>query len=95
MTPAERAAAPAGQADWPLLCGQVVDAQGEPVAGARVTLARISFTLLADPQGRFCLSAPAGSQELRVEAPGYAARTEPATFAKDAPELRVRMQAAR
>jgi hypothetical protein len=86
------AAAPASDdADWPLLCGQVEDAAGQPVAGARVSLARISFAMRTDARGRFCLSAPAGAQSLLIEAPGFAPRTQPVTFAAAAPELRIRL----
>ena len=74
---------------------EIEDADGQPVAGARVTLARISFAIRTDARGRFCVSAPAGAQDLLIEAAGFTSRSEPVRFAPAAPELRIQMQLAR
>jgi hypothetical protein len=68
--PTRESAEPA--ADWPLLCGQVLDDAGAPVAGARVVLADLDLGTRTDRRGRFCLAAPAGDRSLSVAAPGFA-----------------------
>ncbi len=60
-------------ADWPLLCGEVLDDTGTPVAGARVLLADLELGARTDKRGRFCLAAPPGDRTLSVVALGFAA----------------------
>lgn len=80
---------PKDDADWPLLCGVVVDANGTPVAGARITVTEIAFSMRTDAKGRFCLSAPAGTQHLLVEAAGFAQTREAVQIRAGQPELRL------
>lgn len=63
-------AAPA--ADWTLLCGEVLDDNNTPVAGARVMLADLELSARTDKLGRFCIAAPAGDRTLSVVALGFA-----------------------
>lgn len=56
--------------DWPLLCGTVLDAAGAPVEGALVVLPANTLTVRTDHRGRFCVSCPPGTHDLRVDAPG-------------------------
>ncbi|HVR99800.1 MAG TPA: carboxypeptidase-like regulatory domain-containing protein, partial [Thermoanaerobaculia bacterium] len=57
--------------------GQVVDPDGEPVAGARVTESRGSKrdAAITDGQGHFRIETGSGAVELEVRAEGYKART--------------------
>lgn len=93
--PAASAPAPVDDSDWPLLCGVVVDATGAPVAGAKVTVTEIAFSMRTDARGRFCLSAPAGTQHLLVEASGFAAVRQGVTLSASNTELRLQLQPAR
>ena len=81
--------------DWPLFCGSVVDSNGRPVAGARVTVTEIAFTVRTDAKGRFCLSAPAGMQHLLVEAPGYSEARDAVKITAGQPEVRLTLTPAR
>ena len=63
-----RAAAPVG-----LLCGQVVDPEGQPIEGAQVVVAGVEVVLATDRTGRFCLTAPGGEQVLFVARSGFTA----------------------
>jgi anti-sigma factor RsiW len=58
-------------ADETRFCGQVVDIDGRPVAGAQVALTERGRSAATDASGNFCLSAPAGNYELSVMAVGY------------------------
>ncbi|MEQ1831701.1 MAG: carboxypeptidase regulatory-like domain-containing protein [Candidatus Eisenbacteria bacterium] len=93
--PAASAAVPSDDTDWPLLCGVVVDANGMPVAGARVTVTEIAFSMRTDARGHFCLSAPAGTQHLLVEAAGFTAARQGVTLTANNTELRLQLQPAR
>lgn len=75
--------------DWPLLCGVVTDASGQPIPGARITATEIAFSMRTDAKGRFCLSAPAGTQHLLVEAPGFSQTREAVRISNGQPELRL------
>lgn len=81
-------------ASWPLLCGQVFDEQGEPVAGARVLLADLDLGARTDRRGRFCLSAPPGDRTLSVVALGFKTYRQVLTLTASSPELRVVMAGA-
>jgi hypothetical protein len=74
----EPAPATSGEgATWPLLCGQVLDEQGQPIAGARVLLADLDLGARTDRRGRFCLSAPPGDRTLSVVALGFRTLRQP------------------
>ncbi len=77
-TPATPAPAPSSapavdpNADWPLLCGVVVDESGSPVAGAKIALADLDIATRTDRRGHFCVAAPPGDRTLSVMAQGFA-----------------------
>jgi len=56
--------------DWPMLCAQVVDASGVPVAGAHVELESPRLMVITDAKGRFCVASPPGNCTLHIEAEG-------------------------
>lgn len=67
--------------EWPVLCGQVVDASGAAVAGADVRIESTDITERTDHDGRFCLACPTRRLTLLVGADGrdsvrYAAELE-------------------
>jgi hypothetical protein len=80
------------ESQWPLLCGQVEDADGLPLSGARVSVAELSFAIRADARGRFCMSAPPGAHTLTIETPGHRVQRETVTFAAGTPDLRIRLR---
>ena len=92
--PALAATAPAGDADddWPLLCGEVLDESGAPVAGARVLLADLDLTARTDKRGRFCIAAPAGDRTLSVQALGFSAHRQVVSLGTATLELRISLQ---
>ena len=53
------------------LCGQVLDANRNPVARARVTLVENGQSVPTDSQGRFCIDAAPGEHALSVMAVGF------------------------
>jgi carboxypeptidase family protein/putative zinc finger protein len=55
-----------------LLCGEVTDEDGVPVAGARILLADMEVGVVTDRRGRFCVSAPRGDRTVSVVALGFA-----------------------
>ena len=80
---------------WPLLCGIVLDSAGVPLDGVRVTVTEIAFTVRTDKRGHFCLSAPAGTQHLSIEAEGFTAIRQAVNLKPDAAELRFQLQPGR
>jgi hypothetical protein len=67
--------------EWPVVCGQVVDARGAGVEGASVTIESTDITEHTDKNGRFCLASPTRKITLLVGADGrnsvrYAAELE-------------------
>lgn len=80
---------------WPLLCGVVLDSAGVPLAGVRVTVTEIAFSVRTDKRGHFCLSAPAGIQHLLIEADGLPAVRQAVTLKPDAAELRFQLSPGR
>jgi hypothetical protein len=54
--------------DWPLVCGQVVDAAGTTVEGAQVELESPRLTVTTDAHGRFCVACPPGDCVLHIDA---------------------------
>jgi hypothetical protein len=85
-------AAATDDAPWPLLCGVVLDGSGQPLAGARILVTEIAFAVRSDARGRFCLSAPAGTQHLLIEADGFADSRQAVTLSANTPDVRVQMQ---
>jgi len=86
--------APADDEEWPLLCGEVVDDAGEPVAGAKVMLADLDLSVRTDRRGRFCVSAPAGDRTMSVVALGFGTLRQVVTVSPGTPELRLVLRAA-
>ncbi|HEV2106126.1 MAG TPA: carboxypeptidase-like regulatory domain-containing protein, partial [Candidatus Eisenbacteria bacterium] len=85
-------APPASDSDsWPLLCGAVVDEQGQPVAGAHVLLADLDLGARTDRRGRFCIAAPPGDRTLSVRALGFAMHREIVTLGPKGLEIQVKL----
>ncbi len=89
------AVAPATDAeeDWPLLCGEVRDDAGEPVAGARVLLADLDLGARTDRRGRFCIAAPIGDRTLTVTAQGFATLRRLVSLGRQTAELTLQLKA--
>ena len=80
-TPVPAAPEPKAGEEWPVVCGQVVDAKGAGVEGASVTIESTDITEHTDKNGRFCLASPTRKITLLVGADGrnsvrYAAELE-------------------
>ena len=60
--------------DLGLLCGEVRDFDGRPVASAQVEISEAMVVVVTDAAGRFCMSAPAGDRTMTVRAPGFVAQ---------------------
>jgi hypothetical protein len=66
--------------------GKVVDKQGQPLAGARVTVQGSGVTAVSQSTGEFVLdSLPAGTQSLEVRKLGYGATDQAVELASGAP----------
>jgi hypothetical protein len=70
-----------------LLCGEVRDREGRPVAGAQVMMADLGVVLITDRSGRFCLAAPVGDRTLSVLALGFTPLHQPVSVRKQNAEL--------
>ena len=81
-------------ADWPLLCGEVLDDTGTPVAGARVLLADLDLGARTDKRGRFCLAAPPGDRTLSVVALGFATVRQVVSLGAQTLEVRIALHPA-
>lgn len=96
---ARRAATPVRdedeEADWPMLCGIVLDETGGPVSGARVLLADLDLGARTDRRGRFCLSGPAGDRTMSVMALGFATHRQLVTLTRATADLSVVLKNAR
>ncbi len=95
VNPASASTTDDDDAAWPLLCGVLLDPAGQPVAGARVTVTEIAFSMRTDARGHFCLSAPAGIQHLLLEAPGFIETRQAVKLSSTTPELRLQLLRAR
>lgn len=80
------------EADWPLLCGEVLDDRGQPVAGARVLLADLDLGARTDRRGRFCIAAPTGDRTLSVNAQGFATLRQLVSLGRQGGELSLRLK---
>ena len=69
-TPVPAAPEPKPGEDWPMVCGQVVDASGAGVDGADVRIESTDITERTDKNGRFCLASPTRKLTLLVGASG-------------------------
>ena len=69
-TPVPAAADPKAGEEWPVLCGQVVDAAGAGVQGADVSVESTDITEHTDKDGRFCMAVPTRKVTLLVAASG-------------------------
>ncbi len=87
--------APETDEDWPLLCGEVLDATGTPVEGARVVLVSPALTVRTDRRGRFCVACPAGVRNLRIEAEGYPPTTRTVELSVGMVETRITLAPSR
>jgi hypothetical protein len=56
--------------EWPVVCGEVVDANGAGVDGADVRIDGTDINERTDPKGRFCLVSPVRKLTLLVGASG-------------------------
>lgn len=79
-------------ADWPLLCGEVLDDTNTPVAGARVMLADLDLGARTDKRGRFCIAAPAGDRTLSVVASGFATARQVVSLGTQTMEVHVALR---
>jgi len=61
----------------------------------RILVTEIAFAVRSDARGRFCLSAPAGTQHLLIEADGFADSRQAVTLSAGTPDVRVQMQPSR
>lgn len=79
-------------ADWPLLCGEVLDDSGAPVAGARVMLADLDLSARTDRRGRFCIAAPPGDRTLSVIALGFSTTRQVVSLGAQTLEVRLTLK---
>jgi hypothetical protein len=87
-------AEPDDSASWPLLCGEVLDDAGQPVAGARVSLADLDLSARSDRKGHFCIAAPPGDRTLSVIAQGFATFRTVISLAPTGSDLHVSLKPA-
>jgi hypothetical protein len=93
--PAHKPAAETDEsANWPLLCGEVLDDAGQPVAGARISLADLDLSARSDRKGHFCIAAPPGDRTLSVLAQGFATFRTVISLAPTGSELHVSLKPA-
>ena len=70
------------------LCGEVRNAKGTPIEGARVYLTSPARMVRTDRLGRFCLSCPPGKRTVRIESPGRAPLTRTLQLGRERLETR-------
>jgi Carboxypeptidase regulatory-like domain/Putative zinc-finger len=83
---------PRTEGGQPMLCGDVIDLNGRPVANAQITLVDLSRVSTSNDQGRFCIPAPQGSQALSVMAVGFEPVNLQVVVAGEAPTVRVTLK---
>ncbi|HEY2956103.1 MAG TPA: carboxypeptidase regulatory-like domain-containing protein [Candidatus Eisenbacteria bacterium] len=81
------------QAAGLLVCGDVKDALGRPVASATVTLVTFGRGVSTDAGGHFCLEVPPGDQTLSVIAVGYKPLRREVHAAPEVPALALTLEA--
>jgi len=75
-----------------MLCGDVMDTNGRPIANAEISLVDLSRVTKTNDKGLFCIPAPAGSQALVVMAVGFKPSRLQVVVAGEAPTVRVTLQ---
>jgi hypothetical protein len=75
------------------LCGEVLDANGRPIAGAVVVLEDVSHTASTDARGGFCVDAPPGEHPLTVMAVGFNESRQSVEVGGQESSVRVRLAA--
>jgi len=83
---------PRTEGGQPMLCGDVIDLNGRPIANAQITLVELSRVSTSNDQGRFCIPAPQGSQALSVMAVGFEPVNLQVVVAGEAPTVRVTLK---
>lgn len=86
---------PPSRAAMGLLCGEVTDEEGAPVAGARILLADMEVGevgVVTDRRGRFCVSAPRGDRTVSVVALGFATHRLLVTMEGQTASLSIRLR---
>ncbi len=68
------------------ITGTVVDGNGDPISGARVTLETAMY-VLTDEQGRFNISAAAGDHTLTISFSGAATKTVSVTLGSESEDV--------
>jgi len=91
--PAPVASEPESDETWPLLCGEVLQADGTPVEGARVQLVAPALAVRTDRRGRFCIACPAGTRAFRIEVAGRPVATRTVELSGTTFETRVTLPA--
>jgi hypothetical protein len=84
--------APKTEGGQPMLCGDVMDTNGRPIANAEISLVDLSRVTKTNDKGLFCIPAPAGSQALVVMAVGFKPSRLQVVVAGEAPTVRVTLQ---
>jgi anti-sigma factor RsiW len=74
-----------------LLCGDVRDKDGRPIARAQVRL-DIGVAVLTDRAGHFCMTAPRGGRGVTVTAAGFAPGKTSVTVSESTPQLAVTLE---
>jgi hypothetical protein len=78
----------------PMICGDVRNAQGMAIEGARVFLAVPPRMVRTDRRGHFCIICPPGTRTLRIEAVGRAKVTRTLQVGRERLETRFTLDAA-
>jgi len=82
-------------APWPMLCGQVVDASGAPIAGASVELRATETTEHTDANGLFCIASPTRQVTLHVTADGRSGVEWPVSLEGRMTQAKLRLASAK
>jgi hypothetical protein len=74
-----------------LLCGDVRDKDGRPIARAQVRL-DIGVAVLTDRGGHFCMTAPRGGRSVTITAAGFAPGKTSVSVSESTPQLAVTLE---
>lgn len=85
---------PPPPAESGMVCGEVRDRDGNPVASAQVMMSDVGVVVLTDRAGRFCMSVPVGERTLSVLAMGFLPKHRPLSVQKRTPELTIQLESA-
>ena len=86
--PANHGDAAETKGDRPMIAGEVRNAQGVPIEGARVYLTVPPRMVRTDRRGHFAILCPPGKRTLRIEAPGRAPVTRTLQLGRERLETR-------